>query len=61
MTFDYNYTYEELLTEFSIKELEEIRIELERRMRQMVVQEDMIEIARVLKDIEFIQKDAEIK
>lgn len=52
-----DFTYEELLTEFSLKELDEIEDEINRRIGQMLVQQDLSEMLRVLEDIKFIKKN----
>lgn len=52
-----NFTYDELMTEFSLKELDEIEDEINRRIGQMLVQEDLSEMLRVLEDIKFIKKN----
>lgn len=52
-----NWTYDELMTEFSLKELDEIEDEINRRIGQMIVQQDLSEMLRVLEDIKFIKKN----
>lgn len=52
-----DFTYDELLTEFSLKELDEIEDEINRRIGQMIVQQDLSEMLRVLEDIKFIKKN----
>jgi len=49
--------YDELMTEFSLKELDEIEDEINRRIGQMIVQQDLSEMLRVLEDIKFIKKN----
>jgi DNA-binding HxlR family transcriptional regulator len=51
-----DFTYEELLTQFSLKELDEVEDEINRRIGQMIVQQDLSEMLRVLEDIKFIKK-----
>jgi DNA-binding HxlR family transcriptional regulator len=52
-----DFTYEELLTQFSLKELDEVEDEINRRIGQMIVQQDLSEMLRVLEDIKFIKKN----
>jgi DNA-binding HxlR family transcriptional regulator len=52
-----DWTYDELMTEFSLKELDEIEDEINRRIGQMIVQQDLSEMLRVLEDIKFIKKN----
>jgi len=52
-----DFTYDELLTEFSLTELDEIEDEINRRIGQMLVQQDLSEMLRVLEDIKFIKKN----
>lgn len=52
-----DFTYEELLVEFSIKELDEMEDEINRRIGQMIVQQDLAQMLRVLEDIKFIKKN----
>jgi hypothetical protein len=52
-----DFTYEELLTHFSLKELDEIEDEINRRIGQMVVQQELTTMLRVLEDIKFIKKN----
>jgi DNA-binding HxlR family transcriptional regulator len=52
-----DFTYEELLVHFSLKELDEIEDEINRRIGQMIVQQDLSQMLRVLEDIKFIKKN----
>jgi len=52
-----DFTYEELLTEFSLNELDEMEDEINRRIGQMVVQQELTTMLRVLEDIKFIKKN----
>jgi chaperonin cofactor prefoldin len=52
-----DWTYEELMTQFALKELDEIEDEINRRIGQMIVQQDLSEMLRVLEDIKFIKKN----
>ena len=52
-------TYEELLIEFSLKELDEMEDEINRRIGQMVVQQELTTMLRVLEDIKFIKKNGQ--
>jgi repressor of nif and glnA expression len=52
-----DFTYEELLTHFALKELDEIEDEINRRIGQMVVQRELTTMLRVLEDIKFIKKN----
>lgn len=52
-----DFTYEELLVEFSLKELDEMEDEINRRIGQMIVQQDLAQMLRVLEDIKFIKKN----
>jgi hypothetical protein len=52
-----DFTYEELLVHFSLKELDEIEDEINRRIGQMIVQQDLAQMLRVLEDIKFIKKN----
>jgi tRNA U54 and U55 pseudouridine synthase Pus10 len=54
-----DFTYEELLVHFSLKELEEIEDEINRRIGQMIVQQDLAQMLRVLEDIKFIKKNGQ--
>jgi DNA-binding HxlR family transcriptional regulator len=48
-----------LLVHFSLKELEEIEDEINRRIGQMIVQQDLAQMLRVLEDIKFIKKNGQ--
>lgn len=52
-----DFTYEELLVHFSLTELDEIEDEINRRIGQMIVQQDLAQMLRVLEDIKFIKKN----
>jgi repressor of nif and glnA expression len=54
-----DFTYEELLTQFTLQELDEIEDEINRRIGQMIVQQDLAHILRVLEDIKFIKKNGQ--
>jgi hypothetical protein len=54
-----DFTYEELLTHFSLQELNELEDEINRRIGQMVVQEELSSMIRVLEDIKFIKKNGQ--
>lgn len=54
-----DFTYEELLTHFSLQELNELEDEINRRIGQMVVQEELSGMIRVLEDIKFIKKNGQ--
>ena len=54
-----DFTYEELLIEFSLKELDEMEDEINRRIGQMVVQQELTTMLRVLEDIKFIKKNGQ--
>jgi len=56
-----DFTYDELLTEFSLTELDEIEDEINRRIGQMLVQQDLSEMLRVLEDIKFIKTNGKAK
>jgi hypothetical protein len=52
-----DFTYEELLKDFTLQELDEMEDEINRRIGQMVVQQDLAHMLRVLADIKFIKKN----
>jgi hypothetical protein len=52
-----DFTYEELLTQFTLQELDEMQDEINRRIGQMIVQQDLAHMLRVLEDIKFIKKN----
>jgi hypothetical protein len=54
-----DFTYEELLTHFSLQELNELENEINRRIGQMVVQQELSSMLRVLEDIKFIKKNGQ--